>query len=111
MLSGMLPIMSGTPGRNKPEPDHAELICHRCGCALERGEGTCWFVRIDAVCDPSPPQEQTDQPLESLAADYERLLAQMSAMSERELMDQVHRRMVLHLCSRCFERWYDRPVG
>jgi len=33
----------------------------------------------------------------------------MAQMSERELMDQVHRRMVLHLCSPCFDAWYDRP--
>jgi hypothetical protein len=86
------------------------LVCHRCGCQLEPGDGTFWIVRIDAVCDPSPPRFDMDEPLESLAAEYETLIAQMSEMSERELMDQVHRRMVLHLCSGCFHGWYDDPT-
>jgi len=95
-------------GRESNEP---ALICHRCGSDLEPGEGRFWIVRIDAVCDPSPPRIDSTESLESLAADYEALLAEMADRSERELMDQVHRRMVLHLCAACFNVWYERPVG
>jgi hypothetical protein len=98
-----------------PTPDKPisadEMLCHRCGSELTPGEGTFWIVRIDAVCDPSPPRVDDAESLESLAADYEMMIAEMSQMSERELMDQVHRRTVLHLCTACFQTWYDAPVG
>ncbi len=87
------------------------LICHRCGDLLEPGGGRFWIVRIDAVCDPSPPEIDVRESLESLAAEYEVLVAQMSQMSERELMDQVHRRLTLHLCGGCFREWIERPMG
>ena len=32
-------------------------------------------------------------------------------MSERELLDQVHRRLVLHLCGPCYGQWIEDPVG
>lgn len=91
------------------DPSHQQL-CHRCGCELAPGEGSFWIVRIDAVCDPSPPEIDSEEPLESIAADYEALLAEMSQMSERELMDQVHRRVTLHLCASCFREWIENPT-
>jgi hypothetical protein len=83
----------------------------RGGASLTPGNADFWIVRIDAVCDPAPPEIDSAESLESLAAEYELLIAQMSEMSERELMDQVHRRMTVHLCSRCFRTWIERPVG
>lgn len=86
------------------------LLCHGCGADLTPGEGSFWVVRIDAVRDPSPPVIDTRESMTSIAAEYEALLARLSEQSERELMDQVHRRLILHLCSRCFGRWIERPA-
>jgi hypothetical protein len=87
-----------------------EALCHRCGAMLTPGEGSFWIVRVDAVCDPSPPRIDDAEALESIAADYELLLAQMAEMSEQELLDQVHRRLTLHLCGACFGGWIENPA-
>lgn len=83
------------------------IICHRCGAEVRSGGGKYWIVRLDAVCDPTPPEVDASEPLDSLAAEYEVLLAQVAGMSERELMDQIHRRMTIHLCSKCFGEWIE----
>jgi hypothetical protein len=31
--------------------------------------------------------------------------------SERELCDQVYRRVTLHLCRACYEPWIENPAG
>lgn len=87
-----------------------ELLCHRCGCALTPGEGNFYVVRIDAVCDPSPPTFDSNESITDIAADWERLLDQMRGLSERELMDQVYRRLTLHLCGPCYAAWIDDPT-
>jgi hypothetical protein len=90
--------------------DDAALVCHRCGCMLERGEGSFWIVRINGVCDPSPPDLDASEPLERASRHWRQLLDAMDEMSEQELMDQVHRRLTLQLCSQCFNDWIERPA-
>ena len=87
-----------------------ELMCHRCGAALTPGTGSFWIVRIEAVCDPSPPTIDPDESIEELAAEWERLLDEMRDLSEQELMDQVHRRLTLQLCGRCYREWIENPA-
>jgi hypothetical protein len=31
-------------------------------------------------------------------------------MSERELMDQVFRRLTIHLCGTCYRQWIEDPT-
>lgn len=88
-----------------------ELLCLRCGAILERGEGKFYVVRIEAFADPSPPVIRDDETLEGLAAEWETLLAQMDDQSERELLDQVYRRLTLLLCTPCYRSWIEHPVG
>jgi hypothetical protein len=94
-------------------PDRpATLICHRCGAALRPGRGDLYVVRIEAVSDPFPP-DLTDLDLEStdLRAEIERAIEAMEGMSEQEMMDQVYRRLTMHLCGACYRQWIERPAG
>ena len=96
---------------NEREPVH--LFCHRCGSQLAAGRGNFYVVRIEAFADPSPP-EFADVDLsaeEDLNREFDRLLDRMKNMSERELMDQVYRRLTLHLCGNCYRRWIENPAG
>jgi len=91
----------------------SEMLCHRCGRELVPGQGDWYVVRIEAYADPSPP-EITEEDLQSdTATALESLVEQMrrSARSEREWLDQVHRRVTLHLCRPCYERWIEDPAG
>ena len=78
---------------------------------LSSGSGSYWIVRIDAVCDPSPPDVDTSEPIDDLNRRWQELLDAMDSMSEQELMDQVHRRLAVQLCSACFREWIERPAG
>lgn len=84
-------------------------LCHRCGSLLRAGRGEFWLVHIDAVADPSPPD--VDEAAGEAPEDMSALVESMRDLSERELMDQVHRRLRLTLCNRCFARWIERPTG
>lgn len=88
--------------------DASHLLCHRCGRALEPGRGELYVVRIEAVADPYPPVIDADEPDPS--AEIEDLIRQLDEQSEQELMDQVHRRLTLHLCPPCYEKWIENPT-
>ena len=96
-----------------PEPgvhDDAPLFCARCHAVLTPGRGDFYVVRIEAVADPSPPAfTEADLALDH-GAEIERLIEQMRDLSERELVDQVYRRLILHLCGPCYRRWIEDPV-
>jgi hypothetical protein len=89
--------------------DNAALLCHRCGCDLMPGSGNFYQVRIEAVADPYPPQFDTEDLEGDLRGQIDQLLAQMEQMSPQELMDQVHRSLVLHLCGTCYREWIEDP--
>ena len=94
-----------------PSAGAGHLVCHRCGCLLTAGEGSFYIVRIEAFADPTPPEFDANETIEHLAAEWELLLDAMRDMSEQELMDQVYRRLTLHLCATCYRRWIENPAG
>ncbi len=93
------------------DSDSIDLICHRCGAILKPGEGAFYLVRIEAVADPTPPQDANSLSPEALAAEYDELLAQLSDLSEQEMLDQVYRRLHLTLCTPCYNHWIEHPTG
>ena len=93
--------------------DHAEtaLICHRCSALLTAGEGSFYIVRIEAFADPTPPHLDGDEFTElDPGTEINLAIEQMHGMTERELMDQVHRRLTIHLCSQCYKDWIEDPA-
>ena len=93
------------------QPGEAELLCHRCGAMLKPGAGDFYLVRIEAFADPSPPELPDGETADDFAAQWEQLLDQMRDMSEQELLDQVYRRLTIHLCAGCYRRWIEDPVA
>lgn len=95
--------------------DHMPLLCHRCGCDLTPGRGNFYVVRIEALADPTPPnfdeEELAQMTADDIDAEINALLEQMKDMTEREMMDQVHRRLTMHLCGRCYREWIENPAG
>jgi len=89
----------------------SDLLCHRCGTLLEPGAGNFYIVRIEAMADPTPPTITAEQLRGDLAGQIDELIEQMRDSSERELIDQVYRRMTLHLCRQCYAHWIEHPTG
>ncbi len=88
----------------------APLFCARCVKRLFAGQGDFFVVVIDAVADPTPPEFTEADLRRDARSEIARLLAQLEDYSEQELMDQVRRRTVIHLCNRCFATWIENPA-
>jgi hypothetical protein len=96
---------------NGPEASsYSPLLCARCGVELTPGTGDFYVVRIEAMADPSPPYFTEQDLLHDPRMEIERLIRQMRGLSERELLEQVYRRLVLHLCGPCYRHWIEDPV-
>ncbi|MBI5722757.1 MAG: hypothetical protein HZA50_02280 [Planctomycetes bacterium] len=91
----------------------AHLLCHRCGRELTPGRGEWYIVRIEAFADPSPPilDEELARGGAGISKRIDELLAKMSDMTQRELMDQIYRRLTMHLCVTCYNDWIENPAG
>ena len=91
--------------------EHIYLVCHRCGCPLTPGEGNFYVVRIEAFADPTGPNIDLEQASRmDIAAEIERLIDELKDMTEQELMDQVYRRLTIHLCGPCYRQWIEDPA-
>ncbi|MBN2294363.1 MAG: hypothetical protein JXM70_18185 [Pirellulales bacterium] len=88
-----------------------ELCCARCSAELMPGKGDFYMVKIEALADPSPPDFSEDDLARDHKAEIERLMEQMGDLSERELFDQIYRRLVLYMCGPCYRQWIENPVG
>ncbi len=92
-------------------PDSSPLFCDICSRELHPGRGDFYLVRIEAMADPAPPRFTEEDLARDVYAEIGRLLDRMREMSEQELRDQVHRRVVLYLCVPCYSRWIENPTG
>jgi hypothetical protein len=97
--------------RQDETAEEAPLFCARCAAELEPGSGTFYQVTIEAVADPAGPRVSGEESAADLRRQIEQTLAQMQGLSAREAMDQVYRRLTLHLCVACFRRWIEDPTG
>jgi hypothetical protein len=91
--------------------DESPLFCAKCLIKLVPGQGDFFVVRIDAVADPTPPTFSEEDLQRDHRGNFNSLVEQLADFSERELMDQVHRKTVIHLCNSCFNDWFEDPVG
>ena len=91
--------------------DETPLLCHRCGTELEPGKGDFYVVKIEVLADPTPPCFSEEDLYRDAKAEIERLIQQMEDFSEQEAMDQIYRRIFLHLCGRCYRQWIENPTG
>ena len=91
--------------------EDAHLLCHRCGIELHLGRGDFYVVRIEAFADPTPPEITEADLAEDLDARIEELIEQLRTADLEELERQVYRRLVIHLCRRCYEDWIEDPAG
>jgi hypothetical protein len=90
--------------------ESAPLFCARCSQELHLGKGESYRINIEAVADPTLDIGKED--LEgNLRQRIEQLIRQMGDLSERETMDQVYRRLVIHLCGPCYRIWIENPAG
>jgi hypothetical protein len=88
------------------------LICARCSDVLKTGDGSFFVVKIEAFADPSGPVVESRQPTaKELRRQLETLVKQMHDVSPHEAMDQVFRRLTLHLCKSCYQIWIENPAG
>ena len=60
--------------------DTPPLLCHRCTRTLEPGEGSFYVVRIEAFCDPTPPEIDEREAPADLDVHWQRLLDSMRDM-------------------------------
>jgi len=86
------------------------LLCTRCLKTLEAGRGEFYVVTIDAVCDPTPPTIPEGEPDRDLRRDWREIVEELQDISPQEAMDQVYRRVVIHLCNPCFRVWIENPA-
>ncbi len=86
------------------------LLCTRCLKTLEPGRGEFYVVTIDAVCDPTPPTITAEDVGRDLRQDWREIVAALQDVSPQEAMDQVYRRVVIHLCNACFGVWIENPA-
>lgn len=91
--------------------DTSPIFCQRCLTQLTPGQGDFYVVKIEALADPTPPGFGDDDLQGDPRQEIEKLLAAMEHMSEREAMDQVHRRLTIYLCGPCYRQWIEDPTG
>jgi len=91
--------------------DNAPCFCSRCLRLLEAGRGDYFVVTIDAVADPTPPTIEPADLRRDLSRDWREIVAALSDTSSQEALDQVYRRVVIHLCNTCFRNWIENPAG
>lgn len=101
--------------RHMPEKHQTgtEFLCHRCGTIAPTTEtegDPFYIVRIEAFADPAPPQIDASSGRE-LESEIDRLIESMQGLSERELMDQVYRKLTITLCGKCYATWIENPTG
>jgi hypothetical protein len=96
--------------KHSGEADDA-LFCARCAAALRPGAGDFFQITIEAVADPHPPILDDDSDQKQLRRAIERTLEALGDMTSQEALDQVYRRMVIHLCKSCYPPWIENPTG
>lgn len=91
--------------------DDAPLLCSRCLKTLHTGRAEFYQVTIQALADPSPPEIPSGQASHDSRADWRAIVAALADTSPQEALDQVYRRVIIHLCNACYVQWIENPTG
>lgn len=91
--------------------DENPLFCSRCLTTLQAGRGEFYVVNIEAIADPTPPSFSSDELARDYRADWREIVAALKDISPQEALDQVYRRVVVHLCNACYRDWIENPTG
>jgi hypothetical protein len=91
--------------------DDEPLLCTRCLKMLALGRGEFYVVEIDAVADPTPPELTREDLDRDFKREWRELVAELKDLSSQEALDQVHRRVIIHLCNGCYREWIENPAG
>jgi hypothetical protein len=86
------------------------LFCSRCSKILKAGRGEFYVVAIQAVADPTPPEFTEADLTRDARRDWNAIIAALGDLSAQEALDQVYRRVVIHLCNACFGEWIENPA-
>jgi hypothetical protein len=89
----------------------APLLCTRCLKTLEPGRGEFYVVYIEAIADPTPPILDGANLERDYRADWRQIVAALKDTSPQEALDQVYRRVVIHLCNACYRDWIEDPAN
>lgn len=90
--------------------DDAPLLCTRCLKTLEPGRGEFYVVAIEAIADPTPPTFDGGDLARDYRADWREIVEALKDTSPQEALDQVYRRVVIHLCNACYRDWIENPA-
>ncbi len=85
--------------------------CRRCGRDLEPGRGDLYVVSILAVADPSPPIFSDDDLAQDVEHEIQQLIAQLNRLDAQQAQDEVYRRVIFHMCGRCYHDWIADPTA
>jgi hypothetical protein len=91
-------------------PDDPPL-CSRCLAILHPGRGEFYVIAIEAIADPTPPILDGSDADRDYRADWRAIVASLQDVSSQEALDQVYRRVVIHLCNDCYREWIENPTG
>ena len=86
-------------------------LCARCLKTLKPGSGNFFQIEIHAVADPASPEITESPSLEAIRQEIQSQLSQLEQLSPQEAMDQIQRRVTMHLCNPCFQDWIEHPAG
>jgi hypothetical protein len=86
------------------------LLCSRCLKTLQLGRGEFYVVTIEAIADPTPPEIAAGDRVRDYRADWREIVAALKDTSPQEALDQVYRRLVIHLCNACYRDWIENPA-
>jgi len=91
--------------------ERESLLCSRCLKTVQAGRGEFYVVTIEAVADPTPPSFSGEELAGDYRADWREIVAALKDTSPQEALDQVYRRLVIHLCNECYRDWIENPAG
>lgn len=91
--------------------DQPRSVCKRCGRELHPGRGDFYIVSIVSIAEPSPVVITEEELGADAGREIQYLIARTRGLTAQAAEDQVHRRLVFHLCGPCHHCWIEDPTA